>query len=211
MRLYGYRPSGNCYTVRLLLALLGKVYERVPIDIFGGDTLTDEFVRLNLVRETPVLGFDSGDVIVQSNAILWYLGQETKFGPTTALERAQVVRWLIFDQEGVGRGVGAARFFMLTGRNLEQLHTRIGPATRRSRRSIVARVRDQNDRRRVVVEITGAGARQLKRLDKRVEAAQAEIVAPLSAADRRELRRLLTRLVEHHSGADSHKDFQAAG
>ena len=74
------------------------------------------------------------------------------------------------------------------------------------REGLVARVRDQNDRRRLVVEITGAGARQLKRLDKRVEAAQAELVAPLSAADRRELRRLLTRLVEHDSGAntDSH-------
>jgi len=71
------------------------------------------------------------------------------------------------------------------------------------REGLVARVRDRTDRRRVVVEITRAGARQLKRLDKRVEAAQAELIAPLSAADRRELRRLLTRLVEHHSGADA--------
>jgi MarR family transcriptional regulator, lower aerobic nicotinate degradation pathway regulator len=58
---------------------------------------------------------------------------------------------------------------------------------------------DQPDDLRVVVEITAAGGRALRRLDKRVEAAQAELVAPLSTADRRELRRLLTRLVEHHS------------
>jgi DNA-binding MarR family transcriptional regulator len=72
------------------------------------------------------------------------------------------------------------------------------------REGLVARVRDQNDRRRVVVEITGAGARQLKRLGKRVEAAQAKLVAPLSAAERRELSRLLTRLVEHHLGPDAY-------
>ena len=40
MRLYDYAASGNCFKVRLLLALLGRSYERVPIDIFAGDTLT---------------------------------------------------------------------------------------------------------------------------------------------------------------------------
>ena len=55
LRLHDYDASGNCYKVRLLLAQLGREYERVPVDIFGGDTLTDEFGRLNPVRETPVL------------------------------------------------------------------------------------------------------------------------------------------------------------
>lgn len=70
------------------------------------------------------------------------------------------------------------------------------------RAGFVARVRDQHDRRRNLVELTSVGARALKRLDKRVEAAQETLIAPLSAADRRELRRLLTRLVEHHSGRE---------
>ena len=43
MRLYDYDASGNCFKVRLLLALLGREYERVPVDIFAGDTLTDEY------------------------------------------------------------------------------------------------------------------------------------------------------------------------
>jgi MarR family transcriptional regulator, lower aerobic nicotinate degradation pathway regulator len=73
------------------------------------------------------------------------------------------------------------------------------------REGLVARVRDEGDRRRVVVEITTAGGRALRRLDKRVEAAQAELVAPLSTADRRELRRLLTRLVEHHSAGEEQR------
>jgi DNA-binding MarR family transcriptional regulator len=67
----------------------------------------------------------------------------------------------------------------------------------------VARVRDADDRRRILIDLTPSGARALKRLDKRVEAAQEALVAPLSVADRRELCRLLTRLVEHHSGRHS--------
>jgi hypothetical protein len=41
MRLHDYDASGNCLKVRILLALLGQPYERVSVDLFGGDTLTD--------------------------------------------------------------------------------------------------------------------------------------------------------------------------
>ena len=55
MRLHDYPASGNCYKVRLALAQLGVDYERVHVDIFDGDTLTDEFGALNPARTTPVL------------------------------------------------------------------------------------------------------------------------------------------------------------
>jgi len=67
------------------------------------------------------------------------------------------------------------------------------------RDGFVARVRDPNDRRRMLVELAPAGARTLKRLDSRIQAAQEALLAPLSSADRHELERLLTKLVEHHS------------
>jgi MarR family transcriptional regulator, lower aerobic nicotinate degradation pathway regulator len=65
-------------------------------------------------------------------------------------------------------------------------------------RGHVARVRDQHDRRRMLVDLTPAGARALKRLDKQIQAAQDALLAPLSATDRRRLERLMARLVEHH-------------
>jgi glutathione S-transferase len=117
MRLHDYAASGNCYKVRLLLALLGRDYERVPVDIFAGDTLTDEYAALNPVRETPVLQLDDGAVIAQSNAILWYLGEGTPFLPETPLGRAHVAQWLAFEQERVMSGIGSARFRILTGRD----------------------------------------------------------------------------------------------
>jgi MarR family transcriptional regulator, lower aerobic nicotinate degradation pathway regulator len=63
-------------------------------------------------------------------------------------------------------------------------------------RGFVARVRDEQDRRRNVVELTRAGRTALARLDRRVDAAQDALLAPLSKRDRRELLRLLERLVE---------------
>ena len=62
-------------------------------------------------------------------------------------------------------------------------------------RGWLARVRDDQDRRRNVVALTRAGRTALARLDKRVDAAQDALLARLPAADRRELRRLLERVI----------------
>jgi glutathione S-transferase len=116
VRLYDYAASGNCYKVRLLLALLGREYERVSVDIFAGETLTDEYAAINPLRETPVLELGSGERIAQSPAILWYLAAGTPFLPEDPVGRAHVLQWLAFEQERVMGGIGAPRFRRLTGR-----------------------------------------------------------------------------------------------
>ena len=125
LRLYDYAASGNCYKARLLLALLGRDYERVPVDIFAGDTLTEEYGRLNPLRETPVLELDDGTVITQSNAIVWYLAEGTPFLPATAVDRALVAAWLFFEQERVMSGIGSARFRLITGRGADVVPARL--------------------------------------------------------------------------------------
>jgi glutathione S-transferase len=84
VRLYDYAASANCYKARLLLALLEWEYERIPVDIFAGETLTDEYAALNPARETPVLKLDDGTLLTQSNAILWFLADGTAFLPASA-------------------------------------------------------------------------------------------------------------------------------
>jgi glutathione S-transferase len=116
MRLYDYPASGNCYKVRLLLALLALPYERVEVDIFGGDTLTDEYARVNPLRETPVLETDGGELIAQSNAILWYLAEGTDYLLDERVGRAHVLQWHFFEQERVMPGLGGTRFRRVTGR-----------------------------------------------------------------------------------------------
>ena len=112
MKLYDYAASANCYKVRLLLAHLGVEYERVPVDIFAGDTLTDEFAALNPVRTTPVLEDPPGTLLQESNAILLHLARGTPFLP----DDPQVYRWLFYEQADVVPSLGGLRFRLLTGR-----------------------------------------------------------------------------------------------
>ena len=52
LRLYDYAASANCYKVRLLLAQHDQPYERVPIDIFAGDT---QILRWLIIEQTVVI------------------------------------------------------------------------------------------------------------------------------------------------------------
>ena len=125
MRLYDYAASGNCFKVRLLLALLGREYERVPVDIFAGDTLTDAYAAINPLRETPVLELDGGERLAQSAAILWFLAEGTPLEPADRLGRAQVAQWLSFEQERIMGGIANPRFRLLTGRAAPGLEARL--------------------------------------------------------------------------------------
>jgi len=116
LRLYDYFASCNCYKVRLLLAQLGLPYERVPIDIFNGETLTDEYSAMNPSRTTPVLETEDRRYLPESNAILVYLAKGTPYLPDDAFELAQVVRWLIYEQTDVIPTMGGLRFRLLVGR-----------------------------------------------------------------------------------------------
>jgi glutathione S-transferase len=115
MRLHDYPSSGNCYKVRLLLAQLGRDYERVPVDIFDGGTLTEEFGRLNPARQTPVLETDAGDVLLESNAILFHLAEGTELLPDDAVERAHVLRWLLYEQAEIVPSIGSLRVRLAAG------------------------------------------------------------------------------------------------
>jgi glutathione S-transferase len=112
VKLYDYAASANCYKVRLLLAQLGLDYERVPVDIFAGDTLTEEFAAINPARTTPVLELAPGSHLPESNAILLHIAQGTELLPRDP----QVYRWLFFEQADVVPSVGGLRFRLLTGR-----------------------------------------------------------------------------------------------
>lgn len=131
LRLYDYAASANCYKVRLLLAQLGVPYERVPVDIFAGATLTEEYAAKNPARTTPVLELHPGEFLPESNAILLYLAEGTDLLPADHGERAQAWRWLFFEQADVVPTIGGLRFRLRTGR----LHPEGEEAARRRRGS----------------------------------------------------------------------------
>ena len=116
LKLYDYAASANCYKVRLLLAQLGRPYERVPVDIFDGDTLTEAYGRINPARTTPVLELGSGERLTESAAILVYLANGTSYLPPEPLALARVLSWLVFEQTDVIPAIGGLRFRLQTGR-----------------------------------------------------------------------------------------------
>jgi glutathione S-transferase len=120
LKLYDYAGSGNCYKVRLLLAQLGLEYERVPTDIFAGESTTPAHLARNPAGRTPVLELPSGETLAESNAILLYLAEGTSLMPADLLQRARVWQWLFFEQNFLEPNVGTARFWRLTGRDAER-------------------------------------------------------------------------------------------
>jgi glutathione S-transferase len=116
LRLHDYAASANCYKVRLLLAQLGLEYERVPVDIFAGDTLTAEYARINPQRQTPVLERDGAEPLTESGAILVHLAEGTEYLPENSNQRAQVLKWLFFEQTEVIQGIAGLRFRLVTQR-----------------------------------------------------------------------------------------------
>ena len=64
------------------------------------------------------------------------------------------------------------------------------------RLGLIERTRDPNNRRRNIVSITRAGSAQLRALDRVIDAVQERVLAPLSQNERRQLTKLLGRLVD---------------
>jgi len=65
-------------------------------------------------------------------------------------------------------------------------------------RRLVDRAPDPADRRRNIVQLTATGRRHLADLDAALGAAQDDLLAPLSPAERRQLTELLSRVAGHH-------------
>ena len=98
LRLYDNHLSGNGYKPRLLLAHLGSTYEAVEIDIMKGESRTPEFLARNPNGRIPVLELENGTCIAESNAILHFLAEGSRFLPADRLSRALVLQWMFFEQ-----------------------------------------------------------------------------------------------------------------
>jgi glutathione S-transferase len=120
LKLHDYAASANCFKVRMLLSQLGLAYERVPVDIFAGDSQTAEYLARNPAGRTPLLETENGAAIPESGAILLYLAEGTPFLPDDRIERAHVHAWMFFEQNLLEPNVGTARFWRLTGRDTER-------------------------------------------------------------------------------------------
>jgi glutathione S-transferase len=108
--LYNNRISGNCYKVRLLLAHLGTTYETRDVDVIDRTNPREELADLNPARRIPTVVLDDGRALGESNAILWYFGEGTRFVPADRYDRAKVLQWMFFEQYEHEPAIAVARF-----------------------------------------------------------------------------------------------------
>ena len=98
LTIYGMSDSGNCYKPRLLMAKLGRPFRHVEVNSITGETRTAGYLARNPNGKVPLLELEDGRLLAESNAILLYLAEGTRFLPGDAYERALVCQWLFFEQ-----------------------------------------------------------------------------------------------------------------
>ncbi|NMY88883.1 glutathione S-transferase family protein [Pseudomonas oryzihabitans] len=112
-QVYGDRRSGNCYKVVLMLHLLGLEYRWHEVDILAGETQSEAFLAKNPNGKIPVLELEDGTCLWESNAILNFLADGTRFLPSEPRLRTQVLQWQFFEQYSHEPYVAVARFIQL--------------------------------------------------------------------------------------------------
>jgi glutathione S-transferase len=96
--IYGMTDSGNCYKPRLLMAKLGRTFRHVETNSMDGSTRKEDFLAKNPNGKVPLMALDDGRLLAESNAILLYLAEGTRFVPTEHHARGLVYQWLFFEQ-----------------------------------------------------------------------------------------------------------------
>lgn len=110
--LHEYAASGNCYKIRLTAALLGIRMERVEYDIMKGETRTPQFrTHINPLGRIPVLQVGQR-FLPESNAACCYAADGSPLIPADRFLRADMLRWMFFEQYHHEPNVATLRFWM---------------------------------------------------------------------------------------------------
>jgi glutathione S-transferase len=144
--LYDSPVSGNCYKVRLLLAHLAVPYERRTMDVVDRSNRSEVLGGLNPALRVPTLVLDDGRPLAESGAIIWYLGEGTRFVPEDRYERAQVLQWMFFEQYDHEPAIAVARFWLAYSGRPEEFADRLPERQAAGGRALAAMERHLNGR-----------------------------------------------------------------
>jgi maleylacetoacetate isomerase len=94
VKLYSYFRSSAAFRVRIALNIKSVAYEIIPIHLRkdGGRHRTEDYRAINPQMRVPSLKLQTGEIIVQSLAIIGYLNEiypQPPLLPVDAIERAQ--------------------------------------------------------------------------------------------------------------------------
>lgn len=109
--LHEYAPSGNCYKIRLTAAHRGLTLARRHYDIMAGATRTPAFLtQVSANGRIPVLQVGSR-FLPESNAASWFLAEGSSLIPADPFVRADVLRWLFWEQYNHEPNIATLRFW----------------------------------------------------------------------------------------------------
>ncbi len=98
----------------MLLAHLGRRLDKdfhwIEIDSAHGASRTPEYLAKNPNGKVPMIELDDGSIMVESNAILYWLAEHTPYFAGDAWQRAQTLAWMFFEQYSHEPYVAVARF-----------------------------------------------------------------------------------------------------
>ncbi|MGH2974195.1 MAG: glutathione S-transferase family protein [Solirubrobacterales bacterium] len=110
--LYDNPVSGNCYKVRLILDLLGIEFERRELSVVDHSDRARALGGLSPSLNVPTVVLEDGRPLAESNAILWYFADGTRYLPDDPYERAQVLQWMFFEQYKHEPAIAVLRFWL---------------------------------------------------------------------------------------------------
>jgi glutathione S-transferase len=113
MKIYGDSNSGNCLKVKWVCDRLALPYDWVAIDTLKGESRTTEFLMLNGAGQVPMVAFDDGRTLAQSNAIIRYLARDSDLIPADEFAAAKMDEWLFWEQYSHEPYIAVCRFQML--------------------------------------------------------------------------------------------------
>ncbi len=111
-KLYDFLPSGNGYKVRLLLTQLQIPFELIELNIINGETRNPEFLAKNSNGKIPLLEIAPNKFLSESNAILYYLSQETAYFTQDKYQQGQIMQWLFFEQYSHEPNIATPRYWI---------------------------------------------------------------------------------------------------
>lgn len=104
--------SGNCYKVRLTARQTGVELALRDYPLHGGETRKPEFLARNANGRVPLLEWEDGRTLPESNAIIWHLAEGTKLEPDGAWSRAEALSWMFFEQYSHEPYIAVARYWL---------------------------------------------------------------------------------------------------
>ncbi len=119
VRILGDLHSGNCLKVKYTADHLGVPYAWVDVDITKGESRTEGFLAKSPMGQVPVVEFDDGRCLAQSNAIIRYLARGSALLPEDPFAQAKVDEVLFWEQYSQGPYIATTRYHVVyLGRSL---------------------------------------------------------------------------------------------